>query len=467
MIRTIGYFALVAFLYWLIIRWWLRRARRKNTIGIFHLYCSSGGGGERVLWHLVKILLEKYPKYTIYIYTQKELHQDSLQILLKARNLFKIDLLADDRALERLEFVPLSLSPWIEAKKYPFLTLLFQNLISVIVAFQAAYNIVPEVYFETIGFTFTLPVFKLAGSRIATYIHYPTISSDMIHNVETTTHASYNNRQVFVRFPLLRQLKLVYYKLLVFLYGYAGRSADTVMVNSSWTQKHIESLWSCKAVVVYPPCDVDSFKALPLERFEERLSSKVGQSNLNIISIAQFRPEKNHQMQIEAFDMFMNRVKHSNDSQLTLYGGCRGAEDQKLVEYLRDLINRLDLSSRVSLVVNASFEELLDGLHEADVAIHTMVNEHFGIVMLEFMAAGLITIAHNSGGPKADIIDDQKNGFLCDDINDFAEKLALISKMSFQERQTIRKNAIEKSEKFSNARFESSITKELDAIMIS
>lgn len=33
-----------------------------------------------------------------------------------------------------------------------------------------------------------------------------------------------------------------------------------------------------------------------------------------------------------------------------------------------------------------------------------MWNEHFGIGIVEMMAAGLLVIAHNSGGPKTDII---------------------------------------------------------------
>jgi alpha-1,2-mannosyltransferase len=33
-----------------------------------------------------------------------------------------------------------------------------------------------------------------------------------------------------------------------------------------------------------------------------------------------------------------------------------------------------------------------------------MWNEHFGISVVEMMAAGLVVIAHNSGGPKMDII---------------------------------------------------------------
>ncbi|MGB1595988.1 MAG: glycosyltransferase, partial [Promethearchaeia archaeon] len=36
--------------------------------------------------------------------------------------------------------------------------------------------------------------------------------------------------------------------------------------------------------------------------------------------------------------------------------------------------------------------------------LHTMVNEHFGINIVEFMAAGVVPVAHNSGGPREDIV---------------------------------------------------------------
>jgi alpha-1,2-mannosyltransferase len=38
------------------------------------------------------------------------------------------------------------------------------------------------------------------------------------------------------------------------------------------------------------------------------------------------------------------------------------------------------------------------------VAVHTMKEEHFGISIVEMMSAGLIVIAHDSAGPKMDII---------------------------------------------------------------
>lgn len=401
---------------------------------------------------MIKVLLDKYPKHTIHVYTRKGINHDPLQILIKANNLFKIDLISDNRALERLEFVPLSLAPLVDSHRYPFLTLFLQNFMSMLVGVQAAYNVLPEIYIETIGFTFTLPIFKFATSTVITYVHYPIISSDMIKNVLTSSHAAFNNRAIFVRSPVLRQMKLLYYKCLVHLYRSAGRCADLVLVNSSWTREHIKTLWNCEAHVVYPPCDVESFKSLSLSRFSESTMSR----NLKIVSIAQFRPEKNHQLQVEAFDLFLNNSANelAHDSQLTLYGGCRDESDQKRIDYLTDLVHRLDLGTRINIVVNAPFEQLLEGVREADVALHSMTNEHFGIVLLEFMAAGLITVAHNSGGPRADIIDNGQNGFLCNDVEDFAKALSSISRMNFDERQRIRANAVEKSEQFGNEVFE-------------
>jgi len=38
------------------------------------------------------------------------------------------------------------------------------------------------------------------------------------------------------------------------------------MVNSSWTEEHINELWLCslKTHRVYPPCDVEELKKMPL-----------------------------------------------------------------------------------------------------------------------------------------------------------------------------------------------------------
>lgn len=78
----------------------------------------------------------------------------------------------------------------------------------------------------------------------------------------------------------------------------------------------------------------------------------------------------------------------------------------------------------MNFIVNASYPLVLDWLSKASIGLSTMVDEHFGINVVEFMvsgaffslclgtvlivflsqAAGVIPIAHASGGPLKDII---------------------------------------------------------------
>ncbi len=49
-----------------------------------------------------------------------------------------------------------------------------------------------QVYIDTTGWAFTYPLAWRAGSRVACYVHYPTISTDMLGRVWQGT-ATYNN----------------------------------------------------------------------------------------------------------------------------------------------------------------------------------------------------------------------------------------------------------------------------------
>lgn len=47
---------------------------------------------------------------------------------------------------------------------------------------------------------------------------------------------------------------------------------------------------------------------------------------------------------------------------------------------------------------------MLRWLSKASIGINTMVDEHFGISVVEFMAAGAIPVVHASAGPLNDIV---------------------------------------------------------------
>lgn len=253
-------------------------------------------------------------------------------------------------------------------------------------------------------------------------------------------------------------LKLIYYSIYAIAYGLVGSLSDLVMVNSSWTHSHISYLWrfaKSRMHIVYPPCDTDSLRKLDMEDRE----------NL-ILSIGQFRPEKDHALQIKAFAKMRNIAEGRDqltDFKLILVGSCRGKEDQDRVKILRELAESLNVTENVEFVLNQPFPVLKDYFGTASVGLHTMWNEHFGIGVVEMMAAGLITIAHNSGGPKADIIvpySEKKllTGYLASTEKEYANAMldACIIGMNNEKSRILRQSAQESSQRFSDAIFNTS-----------
>ncbi|CAG8516410.1 6016_t:CDS:2 [Acaulospora colombiana] len=127
-----------------------------------------------------------------------------------------------------------------------------------------------------------------------------------------------------------------------------------------------------------------------------------------IYDVIQYWPEKDHQLQLKALNRLLTNHPEFRDGlekvRLVLIGSCRNEEDQARIQELRKLCERLNIEGNIEFEVNASFPVLVDWLSIAMIGLHTMWNEHFGIGIVEYMAAGAIPVAHNSGGPKMDIV---------------------------------------------------------------
>ncbi len=273
---------------------------------------------------------------------------------------------------------------------------------------------------------------------------------------------TYNNASDITEKSMTTYLKLVYYMLFAIAYGMIGSLADLVMVNSSWTYDHILNLWIFarrRTHVVFPPCDIESLL---------NLNSNDRQRKAMILSIGQFRPEKDHKLQIRAFASMQKlatcNIKHN--ARLVLVGSCRGKEDMERVVQLRQLTDDLGVTQSVDFVLNQPFSILKEYLSNASVGLHTMWNEHFGIGVVEMMAAGLITIAHNSGGPKSDIIVPYTDGYLASTEEEYAVAMNdALDGLSSEKKTSIRRYAQESSKRFSDDVFTTSF-KELISTII-
>lgn len=78
------------------------------------------------------------------------------------------------------QVVPLSSRDCLLPGRYPRFTMAAQAAASVRVAWQGLRQLLPETYVDTTGWAFPYPLARLAGARVAAYVHYPTISTDML-----------------------------------------------------------------------------------------------------------------------------------------------------------------------------------------------------------------------------------------------------------------------------------------------
>lgn len=310
-----------------------------------------------------------------------------------------------------ITFLYLSKRDWVLASTWPHFTLLGQSLGSMILAWDAFSLLVPDIFVDTMGYAFALGLCKLLFRNVPTgaYVHYPTISTDMLKSLDPTSSVGSQGVNAGQGTGTRGKAKRIYWQLFARLYSWVGSSINVVMTNSTWTQAHIQSLWgpyrrskrtAHPIAVVYPPVAVREIEQeVEVSEASEKKREQV------LVYIAQFRPEKNHPLVLQSFSDFLKTNSQAADrARLVLIGSVRDDHDSKRVYQLRLLANELGIKDRVEFHLDASWPEILEWLRRASVGVNGMWNEHFGIGVVEYQAAGLISVVHDSGGPKLDIV---------------------------------------------------------------
>jgi alpha-1,2-mannosyltransferase len=369
-------------------------------------HSNAGGGGERVLWAAIRANQKRWPKSTSIVYTGDH-DVDKAAILKRVKDRFNIQLYPPT-----VHFLYLTTRDWVLASTWPRFTLLGQSLGSLILAYDAFSLLVPDIFIDTMGYAFALGLSSFLFPTVPTgaYVHYPTISTDMLDSLQVGgqginagTGAGYRG-----------MAKKKYWQLFAKLYSKVGSTIDVVMTNSTWTQSHIKSLWEpyrikrSKAIdidVVFPPVAVEEvIEAVPVSEASEKDRGPY------LLYIAQFRPEKNHRLILEAFASFLHSKPelpaYPNDTpKLVLIGSVRNShDDAKRVYELRLLAHELHIKDNVEFICDAPWPQMLEWMRKASVGVNAMWNEHFGIGVVEYQAAGMISVVNNSGGPKLDIV---------------------------------------------------------------
>jgi glycosyltransferase involved in cell wall biosynthesis len=150
------------------------------------------------------------------------------------------------------------------------------------------------------------------------------------------------------------------------------KKIDLLMCNSHYTKNAIMTYWGREAEVVYPPVGIEDFKPSTKKAL--------------IVSVGCFAPLKHYEMVIEI-------AKQMPTAKFVIIGR------KCLNDPYYDKI-AMSKPDNVDLCANATRADVSALLGEAKIYLHTMIGEHFGISVVEAMAAGCIPVVHNSGGPK-------------------------------------------------------------------
>jgi len=474
-------------------------AQSRPVVGFFHPHCDQRAGGERVMWQLVETLLatRALENLSICIYTnalplsfvtevarvpQALLDQLppnatphaklSLAILYSAAQVFGLPQLVEPQTRARIEFVFLSHTCFGDAQHYPFATLIAQGLGATLPATEALLASAtpapffladrlggprppaPLAFIDTAGYPLALPCFSLSGSAVGCYVHYPVITEIMLEVVKSRS-SSVNNSSHVARSTALTNFKVMYYRLFAALYRAVAPMVGIAATNSSWTQRELARVWKVSREslpIVYPPCAVKSQpKHMITQQSDGTVPATVSASTApsephsqrvrcpRILSLGQFRPEKQHRLQVEAFaraleklgrDTVYGALKKPAKIEFHMIGTFRPADADRVNE-LKELIKEKGMEDKIKLRLDVPKDELDSTLQSSLIGLHCMRDEHFGIAVVEFLDAGLITVAHNSAGPQMDIIVPampQPNavGYLADSVESYADAIVSI-----------------------------------------
>ena len=467
----------------------------KKTISFVHPFCADCGGGEKVLWRMITSLIS-FHESPLPINRPQELQQlkiniisgkkDNIQELFqKLKQRFGIDLNENNLNLENnfnnqiniqsrnkklvIEVELISMKSGYMLRPQKYLTMFLQILGQIYFAFEIITKVFSDVYCDTTGLPFTYFILKIFGhAKVTAYTHYPFISYEMINQVQHN-QPGVHSRGRMNKFPIYKKFKIYYYKLILKLYELMGNKClSFAYVNSTWTYNHMKDLWrdllkNKKLVILYPPCSISLYKE----------AAKNDQRQNIIVSFAQFRPEKRQDLQIRILSKLrenLNKYPGLQDLELHIIGGVRNSEDQNILDNLKEYSKELGVQDYVKFVPNGTIEEILEEFSRAKIGIHTMIAEHFGITLIEMMAAGLIVVTHNSAGAKDDILvndrEGNKPGFLVDTENDYINQIEEILVRYDQMKSQYIISSRKKAEEFSDEAFKEKYISQLNEFLL-
>jgi len=156
--------------------------------------------------------------------------------------------------------------------------------------------------------------------------------------------------------------------------------------NSDWTAGTVERIYGIRPETIYPPVDVSKFSSM---------TNNSTKREKGFVSIGRIAPDKNVLRNIEIVRGIRER---GHDVHLHIVGPVQRSEYHERVQEAAD-------HSFVSIEGSVSREKLVHLVNTHRYGLHGKEYEHFGMVIVEMIAGGMLPFLPATGG-QTEIVDD-------------------------------------------------------------
>ena len=190
--------------------------------------------------------------------------------------------------------------------------------------------------------------------------------------------------------------------------------SDVILSNSSFEMEQLITKYDAdpsRIEIVPPGVDHSIFK--PSSKKEARAQLNLSADPI-LLFVGRIQPLKGADLAVLTLSELSHEAAH-----LVLVGGSSGPEGPREEKRIRQMVDELGLTQRVTFIEPQKHEKLVNWYQAADVVIMPSKSESFGLVALEASATGVPVVASSVGGLQT-IIEHDLSGYLIDDRDPFS-----------------------------------------------
>ena len=153
----------------------------------------------------------------------------------------------------------------------------------------------------------------------------------------------------------------------------------TLLTNSEWSARQLESIYGVKPQVIYPPIRTEEFDPIPWKEREN-----------GFVTVGRIAPDKHT---LRACEIIQEIRQRGYKIHLHIVGP--DSDDKSYVNAVRDFAKKNEWVTLEGVVGRERLVHLIE-FHRW--GLHTKPYEHFGIVVAEYVAGGMVPFVPATGG---------------------------------------------------------------------